>query len=598
MRRQSSTLQSVGHAPVPHAASGRILQRKCACGRNTSGGGDCGACERKARRLQRRADGRGRDAGLGGDTYAVPDSVHEVLRSPGRPLDAPARAFFESRFGHDFSRVRVHTDARAAESAADVNASAYTVGADIAFAQGEYVPGTAAGRLLLAHELTHVLQQRGGSAGARPGVGRPTDPLEDEADRSAERVLRAGGGDSATPAPARSAGLHAPGVSARGAARLQRKIKMKRENRWWEFGDHWKDLSQKDQENFLNKRFKTKKERQRAKAVLDDMADSSDDFNFEDEDELFTEIFKRLRTTELMQETQESGPLGKSFGYPDRGSNPRCGPRVNKAAKAYWGPMQDDYYFELSEAGKKNAYEALKTLFTPQKDKCDRTLIHCDYLASVVHMRVFAEAVGTREFNERVKKGTVPLVLNWNGFDDIMVGTLRSSSRESLQEVRPSSEKDLVIGDHVIFWNHRAYDLINKKVGEAWRLENAVLEEKQKDGQDIFEGHGSGRHTNEGMRRELLKRFNEVVKKALDLIGETRSKNKATGESARKKMRATFPYVVEVGAEWRIKGTAHSKTFDEKLKPVADVNDPQLIGLRDPDDPSKMNYVKRPKESA
>jgi hypothetical protein len=93
----------------------------------------------------------------------APPIVHEVLRSPGQPLDAPTRAFFEPRFGYDFSHVRVHTDAKAAESATATNALAFTVGEHIAFASGQYAPGMGMGRQLLAHELTHVVQQRAGS---------------------------------------------------------------------------------------------------------------------------------------------------------------------------------------------------------------------------------------------------------------------------------------------------------------------------------------------------------------------------------------------------------------------------------------------------
>jgi hypothetical protein len=90
---------------------------------------------------------------------AVPLVVHEVLGSPGQPLDSAARAFFEPRFGHDFSRIRVHTDARAAESARAVGARAYTVGHQIVFGSGQY--GSTAGEhaRLMAHELAHVTQQ-------------------------------------------------------------------------------------------------------------------------------------------------------------------------------------------------------------------------------------------------------------------------------------------------------------------------------------------------------------------------------------------------------------------------------------------------------
>jgi len=89
----------------------------------------------------------------------VPSIVYEVLRSPGQPLDADTRTFMEPRFGYDFSRVRVHTDAKAAESARAVNALAYTVGTDVVFAAGRYTPATRTGQKLLGHELVHVLQQ-------------------------------------------------------------------------------------------------------------------------------------------------------------------------------------------------------------------------------------------------------------------------------------------------------------------------------------------------------------------------------------------------------------------------------------------------------
>jgi hypothetical protein len=90
---------------------------------------------------------------------AAPGVVHETLRASGRPLEVSTRAFFEPRFRHDFSRVRVHSDIQAANSARAVGAKAYTVGADIAFGAGEYDPSSPTGARLLAHELAHVVQQ-------------------------------------------------------------------------------------------------------------------------------------------------------------------------------------------------------------------------------------------------------------------------------------------------------------------------------------------------------------------------------------------------------------------------------------------------------
>src|SRR5688572_71523 len=90
------------------------------------------------------------DAGAADRTEAPP-SVHDVLRSPGLPLDTGTRAFFEPRFGYDFSGVRVHVGTAAARSARDVNALAYTVGHDVVFGEGRFAPGTHHGRRLLAH---------------------------------------------------------------------------------------------------------------------------------------------------------------------------------------------------------------------------------------------------------------------------------------------------------------------------------------------------------------------------------------------------------------------------------------------------------------
>ena len=151
------------HAPV----------RRCACGGTVGPSGECAACRQK--RLRREAQ-------------APP--VQQVLRSPGRPLEPALRARMEGRFGHDFSRVRVHTDARAAASARALAAGAYTVGEHVAFAAGRYRPETPRGERLLAHELAHVRQQAGASPRLMPRllVEAGGSPLEREAEAAAEAV--------------------------------------------------------------------------------------------------------------------------------------------------------------------------------------------------------------------------------------------------------------------------------------------------------------------------------------------------------------------------------------------------------------------------
>ena len=143
-------------------ATAPVLQRQCAC----AGGKTCEKCADPEETLRRKA---------GGDFVGTeaPAIVEEALRSPGMPLDAATRNFFEPRFGSGFGHVRVHADALGAKSAQAVGALAYTVSGNIAFANGEYAPESRAGRMLLAHELAHVLQQEGGRrdyAHNRPSV--------------------------------------------------------------------------------------------------------------------------------------------------------------------------------------------------------------------------------------------------------------------------------------------------------------------------------------------------------------------------------------------------------------------------------------------
>jgi hypothetical protein len=116
----------------------------------------------------------------------VPPIVHSVLRSAGTPLDAPTRVWFERRFARDFSNVRIHADERAAESARALNAVAYASGPDIVFGAGQYSTQSEHGRRLLAHELTHVVQQRAREVPG--GVTDPGDAAEREAEWNADHV--------------------------------------------------------------------------------------------------------------------------------------------------------------------------------------------------------------------------------------------------------------------------------------------------------------------------------------------------------------------------------------------------------------------------
>jgi Domain of unknown function (DUF4157) len=172
--------QAMGRTPAPElsvSAAPSQLSRKCA------------ACEEEAAQtLQTKPAGSTEVA-----ERTAPSMVHEVLREHGQPLDRAVQAALEPIFRHDFSAVRVHSDSKAAESAKGVGALAYTVGSDIVFRSGQYSPETKAGRRLLTHELTHVVQQRHTPPKAtllqsKLPIGDPADRFERQAEAAADRL--------------------------------------------------------------------------------------------------------------------------------------------------------------------------------------------------------------------------------------------------------------------------------------------------------------------------------------------------------------------------------------------------------------------------
>jgi len=146
-----------------------------------------------------------RTAGNAGVVQLLENDQDEAAESPvkdvvgrggGRPLEPSVRTDMEGRFGEDFSGVRVHTDGQASESARAVNAHAYTVGNDIVFGSGRFDPGSPTGQRTLAHELTHVVQQRSGPVDGTPTgdgirLSNPADRFEQAAEQGADRIMAA-----------------------------------------------------------------------------------------------------------------------------------------------------------------------------------------------------------------------------------------------------------------------------------------------------------------------------------------------------------------------------------------------------------------------
>jgi hypothetical protein len=162
MSKQSSVHAKPGKAPGLTRSNASLLQRQSTLGTHVC--------------VQREAVGTTTEA-------PSPSLVREVTESPGRPLDSATRSAMEPRFGFDFSRVRVHTDEQATESARAMKANAYTAGEHVVFGQGKYAPGSPGGEGLIAHELTHVVQQASGPVAGTPvadglSVSHPSDRFE------------------------------------------------------------------------------------------------------------------------------------------------------------------------------------------------------------------------------------------------------------------------------------------------------------------------------------------------------------------------------------------------------------------------------------
>jgi hypothetical protein len=152
--------------------------------------------EKRNKKSARRSRINARDTGPAGET-GVPDSVRQVVSSPGQSLDADVQRTMEDKMGDSFSDVQIHTGPKAAKACEDINAKAFTVGNNIAFNRGEYDPTSQEGQHVLAHELAHVRQQTGGAVSMLPqnDVEMEIDPdpeSEEQADQTAQKALNSG----------------------------------------------------------------------------------------------------------------------------------------------------------------------------------------------------------------------------------------------------------------------------------------------------------------------------------------------------------------------------------------------------------------------
>ena len=736
--RVFSTAQAKGKASIAPAAVAGFTQRRCGCGQHVTGVPQCPECAKKSPRLHRK---KANEARFDEQFF----DAHEVLaQSQGQALDGHARGYMEARFQHDFSQVRVHTGATAAATAQAVNALAFTFGRDIVFGADQYAPRTARGIALLAHELTHVVQQAGGVTAARSAkvLSEPNDAAEREADAVAQQIMAPSSRKPVTVKCSPDAAIHAldtgtgvalgigggllGGLAIAGLAgafdkneftdaeltaylntldsgkieghtesdnkarALVRRVLSGKSNFLLsavqksllvrEMQDGY--VSADDREGILSllenssdadlltvlgpsvnlaalfddlnagsfadrlvmlfvrrpalhgdpalprfatwyakENFDADQQAMAQKVLRDVLAVATLDFT--DAAEFKNEIFKRLRISAMMQESQASS---NGFDYPesvraDSGCSDYQPPqgnykinlanaRVNKAARDYWNDVVLDqqliYYFDLTSKGRDNAYDALTKLFTPQSSICDKTLIHCDYLVNVIQFRAYAESIGTDKFDSFVKSGRIQMRLTYSGFPQPWPQPADSRSPKALgysQNTRPNSRSDFIIGDHVIFWNHLAFDGLNVMQQSPWRLENAVLVDKDDSGEDLFQGHGSGPAIREhGMLKELVSAaggYNYLARPALAMTRDIDA-----GQPRQAELQREYPQVTKQAGRWIVtdpgsqrerQGNIYGLKLADETNPESD---PLLPGLKDPLNPNQLGQVDRPIESA
>lgn len=421
----------------------------------------------------------------------VPPVVNRVLKSPGEPLKAELRDFFGPRFGHDFSKVRVHADGEAGESARAVEARAYAVGEHVAFADGQYKPETGEGRRLLAHELAHTVQQSraGGARGPTAGlkVSNPGDPEELQAEAAAHNALRS------KPVPMSGPGPAFPGSLNRQTATTPPSTASATPPT--KGGYHvvaaGESLSAIAQQWYGNMKLWTKIYAANKKLIGGKPNLVGVGMNLfipplDVEGKLGDEIEKGMdisNDNKLIQYPDR--PVGSQL-YPDGYLDP-----------TYWQAIPGgDWAFKVKDG--QSAAEAIDSLFAGE------TRLECQTMTQAVMARAAKETMGPEAFDRKFgTKGqhnqTLKVAADHAGIHS-------SEVMKMIQHPSVPNTAGLKKGDWVYFWNIKEYH--EKKPDGAWGGENAIYEGKD-GGLDKFSGFGAAHLTVDQMNAELLKAYND-----------------------------------------------------------------------------------------
>ena len=533
--------------------------------------------------------------------------VHDVVATAGEPLDEATREHMQARFGEDFSQVRVHADRQAEVSARSISAQAYTAGNHIAFGAGQYAPATAAGQHLLAHELAHVVQARAATipvGGGRPDgsglrLSRSADASEHEAEQSAHRAM-------SVRAPLRRPFMKprrlAPSSgSGRRPLLVQRRIRL---------GATTLDgaAAAKLASDLVAGPLKgLAGGPSLVREAVSELHGDPDVLSFADVDAVASNVRARVLASHYMRTSQGTTKALKAFSYPDREGDGTKGvaPKVNDDATGLWGPVQSwpgTYYFDLSPTGKADPYKALIRLFTEHSDPHKRTLIHCDYLVSLIEFRAYAENLGPQAFNALVASGEVSMRLKYDGFTELG-STPRPGSAAAaagrvppLRQVTLTDKNELLLGDHVVFFNHETYDVLTSVKRDVWRLENAIVIDRV-GSQFRYQGHGYFTPvTEDALLNGMLGHYNRNVDKARAIARRVADPG-PPGLAARNELTRDYPNVRPVSpGQWEIAGASQLCSGRPVKRELKHLTAAEAPALKNPCD--GVIRVRRPIERA
>jgi uncharacterized protein DUF4157/protein-glutamine gamma-glutamyltransferase-like protein len=530
-----------GSAPLATSLSATgVLQRKCACGAPAEPVGECAECKAKRdvqpkglainetgdpleheadrvaeqvmRMPQPQAPARiahepvvQRSAAQQPAIGAVPPVVRDVLRSAGQPLDADTRAFMEPRFGFDFSRVRIHADGQAAEAARAVHARAFTLGRDVVFATGRHAPATVAGRQLLAHELTHVVQQQAGFAGAA----------------------------------SRASGLQMKSATEELPVREQGATQQAQTSNLTQSGDPKLDeLKDKIRAELSKKKDFTEDVIAAMMQIEEEMAAKQTDFKSKKVGDIVHEIEMRYFVVQTMLLVAQSGRY-------------RLGNRY-RISDFYWQPFDSESLEPFGSASTEQGYR--RNIFSPNyhtslgstvakalEDIFDRhssspVVLDCNAMMVAMQYEAVRRTFGDPQFNEMFPEGKQGLFIGPVGDPAQEVYPPYGSSAKEGKEDHPFLQlglytqqtytpgsfddarvrKELVIGDWVYFENHKGYQKCAPS--GMWSGEHAMYV-----GDGKFMGFGLATAD-----KKTALTYDEVLKELLDAFNDACGANLTT----------------------------------------------------------------------